>query len=448
MLKFKIDVLTKKVMNKANKYIVYFVLLWKGRRRFVRAMLEFIAIYLAYRRAAHAIKSKQAHNQAAIDIYRTTHTANAERLFRLFQTNGGTWIKAGQFLSARPDILPIEYIEALLPLQNDVKPLPFSQIEPVLQQHLGPDWKSRFTEFSENPIASASFGQVYKARLLDGRQVAIKVMIPGVESLCEQDFILYRLLAKLLSMKLRQVDFVAAVEIFLKTLKGELDFKQEANNIASFHNLKHIKGIRTPILVPELSNEKLVTTEWIDGYRLVDFLRGSDRGAQVELLTRLQTSFMQQIIRFGIFQGDPHPGNFLVDEDLNIAIVDFGYMGILSEKERLNYVNILLSVLDGNARSFKAALVDGGFVGLSDDMFSDKLIDLIIALSTKKITDIRYEDVDVLFKEVIGSIQQHRVKVPEHYLVTGRVLLTITGLFKLFNVPPDRVDIKQMLFSC
>lgn len=411
----------------------------------MRALTVFIRIGTSYRKAMRN-SATSAHTDFTEDRH-ALHRRNADRLFHLFQDNGGTWIKAGQFLSARPDLLPMEYIDALQPLQNQVRPIPFASINTVLSAAWGEQWKDRFLQFDETPIAAASNAQVYKAQLKDQRWVAVKILNPDIRALYAQDMLLYRILAKLIGLFIHQVDFVAAVNVFLTTLERELDFIQEARNIADFQNLKHIAGIRSLTLIPEHSNAAVITTEWIEGQPLLEFLKNAERKTQISTLALLQNSYVQQVIRFGKFQGDPHPGNYLIDADHNLVIVDFGHMGVLSERERLNYVKIILAVIDGNARAFKESLTEGGFTDLADDFFSEKLLQLLQSVASKPVEDIEFQEVERLLREILHCIRQRRARVPAHYLVTGRVFITLAGLFKLFNVTPEQIDIRQVLLS-
>lgn len=418
-------------------------LLWQGRARFLRALMVFSRIGLSYHRHRNArtVSSDPAERRQAV------HRRNADRLFHLFQANGGTWIKAGQFLSARPDLLPMEYIDTLQPLQNQVRPIPFTRIDAALRAVWGAQWRSRFLQFDETPVAAASNAQVYKARLIDQRWVAVKILHPDIRAMYAQDMLLYRILARLIGLFIRQVDFVAAVDVFLSTLEGELDFIQEARNIVDFQHLKHIAGIRPLILIPEHSNTRVIMTEWIEGQPLLDFLKNTDRRTQISTLTLLQNSYIQQIIRFGKFQGDPHPGNYLIDTAGNLVIVDFGYMGVLTERERLNYVKIILAILEGNVKAFRESLVEGGFTDLGDDFFSEKLLQLLQSVAAKPMHAIEFQEVERMLREILQSIHRRHARVPAHFLVTGRVFITLTGLFKLFSVIPEQIDIRKILLS-
>lgn len=421
-------------------------LLWPARNRLVRAALTLCTLFIDYKLLQLIIffsRSKE-HRRNKIHL---AHKRNALRLLNLFQKNGSTWIKAGQFLSARPDLLPIEYIETLTPLQHSVPAIPFSEIKPILLERYGAQWQNLFSFVNEVPVASASISQVYYAKMIDGREVALKIMRPNTKELCEQDFCIYRYLGKILSCQFTKVDLIYATDVFIESLRQELDFIQEASNIDTFGKLNHIEGIITPTLIPELCSEEIVATSWINGTHIIDHLKQSEKTNREKLLKLLQTSYIQQVIRFGIFQGDPHPGNFLVTEDEKIAILDFGYLGVLSDKERVCYAKLILSVIDGDHDRFIDTLKDGGLAHLTDPVFSRQLRKLLNLVTVKHTGPDTMSELEEVLKELLLELKKRKAHIPDHYFLTSRVLLTLTGLMKLFHITPKTLNIKQIIFS-
>ena len=277
----------------------------------VRLSFDFLIIKIKY-----FIYPKHTFNY--FDNVNHAHILNADRLYYLLEKNSGTWIKAGQFLSARPDLLPPQYIEALTPLQNNSYPMNFTFMQQSLATDFGPNWSEHFRSFDTNPIASASIGQVYKAYLKDGTAVAVKVLIPGIDSKFSFDFIIYRWASVLLQRFFPHIDFVQSTNTFLTSMQGELDYTQEARNTAYFFKLEHIPGIKSPEIIEELCSANTITTKWIEGNTLTTYLEHANEMTIKEVLTRLQSSFLQQVLRLGCFQGDPHPGNFIIDNRNNI----------------------------------------------------------------------------------------------------------------------------------
>ncbi|MDY6956077.1 MAG: AarF/UbiB family protein, partial [Pseudomonadota bacterium] len=181
--------------------------------------------------------------------FKAAHPKNAELLYNLCKHNGATWVKLAQFMSARPDMLPREYIDALKKLQNDAKPVPFHDVVPVMEDQLGANWRDHFEWVEEDPAATASIGQVHRAKLKDGRLVAIKVQLPNVKELFYQDFGLFRMMAEMLKSRVPQIDIKQMIDQLLKMTAEELDFRIEAENMRIFSQQKHHPRIRIPVLV-------------------------------------------------------------------------------------------------------------------------------------------------------------------------------------------------------
>ena len=151
--------------------------------------------------------------------------------------------------------------------------------------------------------------------------------------------------------------------------------------------------------------------------------------------------------RIGLFQGDPHPGNFLVDNAGNIVLLDFGLLNRISDSERLSYANILLAVLDADLNRFSAALSDGGIQNLPQEEFAAKLTKLIKSASMTTAEQLSNAEVERLIKDLMNLLNKHAVRIPDHFLVTGRVLVTLTGLYHRFGIKPEAVEIRQVLFQ-
>lgn len=422
-------------------------LIWHGAVRCCRALTTLLTIYLTnsgcrlyYFICSPSVASLE-DRQLKLD------RRNANLLANMLLRNGGTWIKAGQFLSTRPDVLPMAYIEALTPLQNQADSEPQQFIERVLQTAYGTNWKSRFSSFEMTAVYGASIAVVHKAVTNNGVPVALKIKRMDIDEMFSVDIKLYRFIAYLVSMIYRKFDFISAVEVFLRALQRELDFEQEARNVLEIARQKHIAGIRVAELIPEYSCAQIVALKWVDGYPLIHYLESVGHTERKRILSLLQNSFIQQIMRFGLFQGDPHPGNFLVDESGNIFLLDFGLLNRISNRERLSYANILLAVLDGDLNRFSSALSAGGIVNLPEEAFSAKLTMLIKSASMTTTERLSNSEVEKLIKDLMNILNKHAVQIPDHFMMTGRVLITLTGLFHRFEIKPQAVEIRQVLFE-
>ncbi|HJO34585.1 MAG: AarF/UbiB family protein [Pseudomonadota bacterium] len=402
---------------------------WQGRRRYFDAIKTVYKIDRSYKqvrkRVAHLDSWKERR-----PYYKAAHPQNAEMLYELCKRNGATWVKVAQFMSARPDLLPREYIHALARLQNDAHPVPFHELTPVMEDELGANWRDHFEWVSEEPTATASIGQVHKAQLKDGREVAIKVQLPAVKRLFMQDFNLFRMLAEVLKSRLPQIDLKQMVNQLLRMTAEELDFRIEAANLKEFAALKHHPRIRIPTLVEELSRERVIVTEWINGTRLVEHLDRSNKEEARDLLSVVQDSYMQQITRFGVYQADPHPGNFMVDPDKNIFILDYGVIGHLTPKETVNYTRLLMRMLGHSKEDLGKIMTDAGFLGVEADKIEEMSQYFIRTKRPEK--KVR---VDEVIEELMETFQEYRITVPDSFVGMGRVVMTIGGLMQIYRVP-------------
>ncbi|MBV1871525.1 MAG: AarF/ABC1/UbiB kinase family protein [Gammaproteobacteria bacterium] len=404
--------------------------LWHGRKRTMRAVSTVVRIERSYAKLNK--KTDGWAKDRYKPLYKELHAKNADLLFRLCKNNGATWVKLAQFLSARPDMLPKAYIEALKPLQNENRQIPFPTLVPVLQDELGWNWRDKFEWVDENPIATASIAQVHKARTKEGVDVAIKIQQPHVRDLFDEDFTTFQLIGRALRGKLPgNVDIEQMVMLLLEMTAEELDFRNEEKNTRDFGALDHMPRIRVPVLVENLSTKRVIVTEWIVGSRLVEHLDRSNKEEAKDLLTVLQNSYMQQITQFGKFQADPHPGNFLVTPDKEIFIVDYGTIGRLTPEETMNYsmlIMVLMGHMEGNIGDM---LEKAGFQGGIPNETLEELSQYVVRTKrpAKKV------NVEEVIGELLETLQDAQVIVPDPFVALGRVIGTLGGFMQTYKVP-------------
>lgn len=399
-----------------------------GRKRTIRAISTVIRIERSY--AALNKRTKGWAKPQYNPLYKKLHKKNAHLLYKLCMNNGATWVKLAQFLSARPDILPKAYIEALKPLQNENRKIPFSKLEPVLREELGPNWRDNFEWLDETPIATASIAQVHKAKLKNGQEVAIKIQQPHVRDLFDEDFTIFQIIAVFLQGKMPgNLDVKQFVRLLLEMTAEELDFRFEYENTREFGELDHQPRIRVPVLVPDLCTKRVITTHWIDGSRLVEHLDRSNKEEAKDLLGVLQDSYMQQITQFGRFQADPHPGNFLVTSDKNIYIVDYGTIGRLTPEETMNYSMLMMAMLGKIDANMGDLMIKSGFTGIEPEVI-DELSQHVIR--TKKPT--KKVSLEEVMNELLETLQEAHVIVPDPFIALGRVLGTLGGFMQTYKV--------------
>src|SRR5437870_6994634 len=235
-----------------------------------------------------------------------------QHLREMLDELGPTFVKFGQLLSTRPDVLPPDIIAELRGLQDDVRPFPFAQVEQVVEEDLGLTLDKLFTEFEEKPVAAASIGQVHRARLPNGRDVAVKVQRPGAPRQIEADLALLYQAARIAKERVRALDFIDArqlVDEFSRSIRQELDYRLEARNAQAFHrNFAGHPHVHVPRVYWTYTRAHVLTLERLDGIHVADV---DDASWSLEERRRLATlmteAWMTMIFRHGFFHGDPHP---------------------------------------------------------------------------------------------------------------------------------------------
>lgn len=390
-----------------------------GIGRYRRALTTFLRILLIYGQEGWdaADKSK-------------AHTKSAKKLVLLCEQNGVTWIKAAQFFSSRPDLLPSEYLRELQRLQDTVKPISLAAVSKQLEKTWGKGWLARFSYFSPEPVATASIAQVHKAQLISGEWVAVKVLLPSVRRIFEQDSLVFEWAAGVLAPLVKEVDTQQITQQLLGTTRKELDFSYEASHHELFEQCAHIAGVRVPKLYKSLSTSEVLVTEWVEGVRLRDYLAINPDKAEL-LLQRLFTSYFQQVTEFGIFQADPHPGNFLVDEDDNIVILDFGAMGTLTTQETKAYQALFMGLIQNNLTDYKVSSLfqQAGFVGGQPQ----RLRELATYMLTNRLAT---ESPWLAMQNIMALLRAEKIEIPNSYISISRVLITLGGLLQLYQVLP------------
>ena len=239
------------------------------------------------------------------------------RLRETFDELGPTFVKFGQLLSTRPDVVPPDIVVELRKLQDDVSPFPFSQVEQVINEELGQPIERLFVEFVEQPIAAASIGQVHEAVLPNGRRVAVKVQRPTAPRQIEADLALLYQAAKIAKDRVRALDFIDAqslVDEFARSLREELDYRQEARNANTFHrNFAGHPHVRIPRVYWSYTGARVLTLEFLEGTKIADLQPGElSDDERRRLAYAMAEAWMTMVFRHGIFHGDPHPANILM----------------------------------------------------------------------------------------------------------------------------------------
>jgi ubiquinone biosynthesis protein len=350
----------------------------------------------------------------------------AEHLRMALGELGATFIKLGQALSTRSDFMPPAYVAELSKLQDAAPPVPFEEICQVVCAELGQPPQEAYAEFDPQPLASASIGQAHAARLKSGEPVIVKVRRPGVAQLVEDDLEILSGMAEWASHHThigREYNLPDLVEEFAYTLRNELDYQREAQNALRFqHNFREDPTISIPRFYQELSTKYVLTIERVEGIKVDDLAgleaAGISRPTVAENSVRLM---LREIFEFGFFHADPHPGNFFVQPDGSIALIDFGMVGSLNERLQETLLRIGLAVVQKDTGALVEALFSLGVVGKRTRQagLERDLDHLLGHYADKSIQDLAAAQVT---SEVMKIVRRHRLQLPGDLLMLLRVV--------------------------
>ncbi len=354
--------------------------------------------------------------------------APAERVARMLTELGPAFIKMGQLLSTRPDLLPPEYIEALSVLQDHTPAFDFEQVEEIIREDLGAAPEKVFAGFEREPLASASIAQVHAASLHDGRMVVVKVRRPGIEQTVRSTLDVLYTLAQLLegaTEETRLFEPSAIVREFDRAIGREMDFAAEAENLRTFaRNFSARQNLICPQPIDELCTERVLTMTRMDGRRVDELEPGSEEARQVALA--LIEGFYQQAFEDGFFHADPHPGNLVVIEGGRVGLYDFGQVARLTSTERSTLVLLGLGILLKDADTVARIVYRIGSARNRVNLAELKQ-DIGQALESsleKRLNEINATDV---LRRLVSLALDHRVRVPPEFTLAVKALVTVEG---------------------
>ncbi|WP_310599375.1 AarF/ABC1/UbiB kinase family protein [Desulfobulbus sp.] len=285
-----------------------------------------------------------------------------ERLRLVFEELGPTFIKLGQLLSTRPDLIPPDFLDELAKLQDEIPPFSAEEVRAILKEELGRYPEEIFHYFDEEPLAAASIGQVHRARMDDGAEVVVKVQRPGIENVIAVDLEILAHIVELMEQYLEEVQGhqpMAIVHEFARSLSREIDFSIELANIQRFaRQFEDNPAIHVPLVYPELSTDRVLVMEYVLGIKSskVEVLR--EQGYDLSLIAERGANLvMEQIFVHGFFHADPHPGNVFILPDNVVCFIDFGQMGRLSLKDREDFTDLVLNLVAGNEQNIVAGVL-------------------------------------------------------------------------------------------
>jgi len=378
-------------------------------------------------------------------------------LRELLDELGPTFVKFGQLLSTRPDVVPPDIVAELRGLQDDVRPFPFAQVRAVVEAELGLSLEQAYVGFDETPIAAASIGQVHRATLPNGDEVAVKVQRPDARRQIESDLALLYQAARIVKERVRSLDFIdasALVDEFARSIRQELDYRLEARNADAFRrNFAGSEIVRVPKVYWTYSGSRVLTLEFLDGVQLADLeLETTSLEERRVLAHRMTETWMEMIFRHGFFHGDPHPANILVlaplvparagiarppAEGKRIGLVDFGLVGKLSDDDMAKLTRLFIDAATENVEAMPRRLAELGvrYPKEREEEFTDELRDLFYRYYGANLAEI--DPVQVI-REGMTLIYAMNLRLPTRFVMLDKAIATLgsvgVDLYPDFNV--------------
>lgn len=357
--------------------------------------------------------------------------ASAPRRFRMMlEELGPTFIKLGQVLSTRPDLVAAEYVQELKQLQDRCEPIPFSAIRQTLVESLGEDPETAYASISEKPLATASIAQVHEARTRDGERVVVKVQRPGIAEEVQFDIdVLYRV-ARFLDAVFEEsaaVEPVGVVEAFEQGLSQELNFRCEAANVREFARLHEDRpDIVVPRVIDELSSTHVLTMTYVEG---VPFSRLPEEADRKAIAVRIVKEAFDEVFVDGVFHADPHPGNLLYIGGGRYGILDYGLLGRLTRQMQETLVVLALAVAVRDPDSVARTIYRLGQAEERVDISAlrDDIAELFQKYLGRAIGEV---DSQALVRELLTAAMRHRIRIPAEYAMLGRAAATLEGLVR------------------
>ncbi|HRU45736.1 MAG TPA: AarF/UbiB family protein [Candidatus Marinimicrobia bacterium] len=361
--------------------------------------------------------------------------SHAERIRRALEELGPTFVKIGQVLSLRPDIIPAEIAAELAKLQDEVSPLPYDVIANVIQTELGAEPDTVFQDIQSEPLAAASLAQVHKGVLISGEPVAIKVQRPEAESLINTDIeILYDLASILQNFFLENfaIDILAFLREFDRSIHQELDFALEGRNLRRFR--KFFAGDET-IFIPnyfaEYSTSKLLVMELVEGIKATEVEKLEAAGIDLQVIAQrgVEASF-RQVFEFGFFHADPHPGNIMILPGNIIAPIDFGMVGQIDEDTIDNLGHVVVGVLHKDITRTLRSLEDLTGADLSA-VAHDLRFDLMTFINNYSELPLKDLQLSLLMDDFFELVRKYHLRIPSHLALMLKALVTVEGLARI-----------------
>jgi len=365
--------------------------------------------------------------------------AKAEELAKDLEAMGPTFVKLGQLLSSRSDLLPTAYIEALSRLQDNVAPFPYADVERIVTEELGVRISKAFASFEEEPLAAASLGQVHRALLRDGRAVVVKVQRPDIHKQVVEDLDALAEIAAVLDRRTKigkRFHFSDMVAEFRKTLLAELDYRREAHNLTTLaDNLAEFERLVVPRPVGDYCTTRVLTMDHIEGVKITNLspvaLVEMDGDALAEDVFR---AYLKQIFIDGFFHADPHPGNVFITPDGKLALLDLGMVARLAPRLQEQLLQMVMAISEGRADDVADVAIKIGerSPDFQEKAFRERVDDVVAHTQDATLGELQ---VGKVFLDMAKHAGESGIRVPPELSVLGKALLNLDGIGRI--LAPD-----------
>ena len=371
-----------------------------------------------------------------------------ERVRRVLEELGPSFIKLGQLMSTRADIFPSEHIEELRKLQDSVPPVPYDEIRAVVEKDFAQPLENVFQSFEPESMAAASVAQVHTAVLHTGEKVAVKIVRPGIEKKIREDIRLMYSIAEKLEQKFemgRKIGFVNLTREFERTIFKELDMLTEAGHMERFAGyFKDSDELHIPRVHWAYTSRSVLVMEHIDGIKMdqVETIRAHGIDPKEVALIGLR-SFSRQLMDFGLFHADPHPGNTIVMYDGRVSLVDFGIMGYLDEESMMQIANIFLGYAEHDYDMIMDAFLNAGLIHadkIDMDAFRVDLKDISEPFYGRSLKTVSAKDV---YDQVMQVVLNHQIRMPRNYLLLLKTFIQTEALGKILDSDASLLEVTR-----
>ena len=403
-----------------------------SRLHLARVVLKLLPIVVNFRRDRREWVKREGRN-----VDEAKYRRHAERALRTFIELGPSFIKLGQWLSTRADIMPQPYLEVLAKLQDEVPPAPFSEVKPVIERELKSSISEAFESFDPNALSGASLGQVYLASHR-GVQVIVKVSRPNVEEIVERDI---AVLKKIIPLATRFIDpnlrFSAEGMLaqFIETIHEEMDYRIEAENLRTIKgNLAGDASVIIPDVFMERTAKRVLTMRYLPGVKITDIARLDAMGIdRQKLVVRVHRLFFKMLLRHDIFHADPHPGNISVDPEGRLILYDYGMVGRLDSETRVRLIRLYLALVDKNPERTVNVLIE---LGTLEPTVNRYIVERGIALSIQTMHGKQVDRMEVraLMDLANKTMSRFPFRLPKNLALYMRMASILEGIYHHHHV--------------